>query len=58
MIFTVIKQNDNLTRHFGPICIYFDNFPPYTDAISDYIYILMYILSAFVDILIQITNIP
>ena len=34
-LFTKLKDNAPLIKHFGPIYIYFDEYPLYTDKISE-----------------------
>ena len=35
-LFTEIKENSPLINNFGPMCIDFDYYPPYNDAISNF----------------------
>ena len=34
-VFTVLKENAILIKHFAPMCIDFDLYPPYSDVISE-----------------------
>ena len=35
-MFTALKQKSTLIEHFGSIYIDFDEYPPYSDAISEF----------------------
>ena len=35
-MFTQLKENAALIEHFGPMYIDFDEYPPYSDTISEY----------------------
>ena len=35
-LFTALEENATLIKHFGPMHIYFDEYPPYSGAISGF----------------------
>ena len=56
-LFTQLKENTALIKHFWPIYIDFDDYPPYGDKISDFLkQMLMLIFSVNVDTIILQAN--
>ena len=53
-IVTDLKENYTLTRQFGPMNISFDDYPPYSGAISQFLkqilmHILIFVVGTFIE---------